>query len=310
MARIRSVHPGLFTDEAYMSLTMAAKAALPALWTQCDDQGAFEWKPLVLKARIFPADDVDMAALLEEMEAKGCIKSYEYNGRQYGLVRNFQKWQKPKKPNSTYTIPAELRTYVAPKSASGEPRGNLDDGNEAQFPTEGEKSRQREDGGGRREDGGDNLALASEIARAQKAADAKEAQEGSTLVTPDDPPHWATIQTTLATRTADLDVWETDFLHSIKWARDLTKPQREKLEAITARLSAKQTVSDPTSPPARTRVPIVVDTNQWEAWRKHLLATGKRVPNPMDVKDAEGRRIGRGWYFDSEWPPPASDAAA
>lgn len=393
MARIRSIHPGLFTDEAYMSLSMAAKAALPALWTQCDDQGVFEWKPVVLKARIFPADDVDMAALLAELEANDCIKSYQHNAKQFGVVRNFNKWQRPKKPSHVYWLPDELRefagnltddedralalrkakfdeaggrcfycgtevTYYSKRHNSMEldhfipkAKGGSDDpsnlrcacrscnrskcdmdakeffaflsqrdesakekiktAKQREAPAKEKQTPLMEDGGGRREDGGDNLALASEIARAQKAADAKEAQEGSTLVTPDDPPHWATIQTTLATRTADLDVWETDFLHSIKWARDLTKPQREKLDTIIARLSAKTSGSDPASPAARTRVPIVVGTDQWKAWDKHLHAIGKRMPiNLMEVKDAEGRRIGRGWYFDSEWPPPASDAAA
>ena len=66
MARIRSVHPGMASDEIYMSMSITAKAAWPLLWTECDDNGIFEWKPIVLKARIFPADAVDFAAILAE----------------------------------------------------------------------------------------------------------------------------------------------------------------------------------------------------------------------------------------------------
>lgn len=32
MARIRSVHPGLYTDEAFMTLSMAARVLIVGLW--------------------------------------------------------------------------------------------------------------------------------------------------------------------------------------------------------------------------------------------------------------------------------------
>lgn len=57
-----------------MGLGLAAKAALPLLWTHCDDQGVFDWKPVTLKARIFPADNVDVAAVLAELEAANIVR--------------------------------------------------------------------------------------------------------------------------------------------------------------------------------------------------------------------------------------------
>jgi hypothetical protein len=74
MARIRSIHPGLTSDEAYMSMSMTAKAAWTPLWMQCDDHGIFEWKPIVLKALIFPADNVDFSTVLAELEKLGCVR--------------------------------------------------------------------------------------------------------------------------------------------------------------------------------------------------------------------------------------------
>lgn len=139
MARIRSIHPGLATDEAYMSMSMTAKAAWPLLWTECDDQGAFEWKPIVLKARLFPADNVDFEEILKELEQLKCITRYSMNGKDYALVRNFKRFQRPKKPNSVHPIPAELVT-----SSPLVPN---------QFPTGGGKSPQMEDGGWRMEEG-------------------------------------------------------------------------------------------------------------------------------------------------------------
>ena len=145
MARIRSVHPGLFTDEAFMSASPMARLLMIGLWTESWDDGAFEWKPVVIKARIFPADTCDAAALLDELCSLGAVKRVERNGKSYGLVRNFRKFQKPKKPNSSGITTAEDVDFLGPDYTSSEPVPN-------QFRTSAEKPIQMEDGGGRREE--------------------------------------------------------------------------------------------------------------------------------------------------------------
>ncbi len=146
MARIRSIHPGMASDEAYMSMSMAAKAAWPLLWTECDDHGAFEWKPIVLKARIFPADAIDFAALLEEYAKLGCIQMVEVEGKPVGLIRNFCRYQRPKKPNYRFTLSAPMQKYVGLSvdisATSAEPVPN-------QSGTDTEKSPQMEEEGGK-----------------------------------------------------------------------------------------------------------------------------------------------------------------
>lgn len=134
-----------------MQMSMEAKAAWPMLWTECDDQGVFEWKPIVLKARIFPADNVDFSAVLAEYETLNCIRKITMQGKSYGLVRNFRKFQRPKKPNSTFPLPDEFRTYVALDKPSSEPSDDEDGGSSEpvphQFPTGTENPPQMEDGG-------------------------------------------------------------------------------------------------------------------------------------------------------------------
>lgn len=156
MSRIRSVHPGLFTDEAFVCLTDAAQVFFIGLWTECDDQGAFEWKPIQLRLKLRGNRDGGVDCLLDELEAARCICSYEHEGRKYGLVRNFRRFQRPKKPNSVHFIPPELRTFVGLNSDSSEqpPRSSEDVSPPVthQLPTSGEKSPQMEDGGGRMED--------------------------------------------------------------------------------------------------------------------------------------------------------------
>lgn len=140
MARIRSVHPGLTTDEAFMAMSAYAKAAWAPLWTECDDQGVFEWKPIVLKARILPADNVDFTALLAEWEQLGVVCRFEDEGKSYGAVRNFRKFQRPKKPQSKYPLPDSVRPYVGTQPASSASSSEP-------VPPKGELFPQMEDGG-------------------------------------------------------------------------------------------------------------------------------------------------------------------
>jgi hypothetical protein len=122
MARIRSVHPGLTSDESYMSMSMTAKAAWTPLWMQCDDHGIFEWKPIVLKALIFPADNVDFALVLSELEQLDCIRKIDIAGRPHGVVRNFARYQRPKNPSYRHfkadELPADLGSYIGIKGAA------------------------------------------------------------------------------------------------------------------------------------------------------------------------------------------------
>jgi len=145
MARIRSIHPSLLTDEAFMTLTGEAPLAvtlLIGLWTEADDQGVFEWKPLTIKARILPAPVLDVVPLLEVLERYRFIRRYEIDGREYGAVRNFARFQRPKKPNAIHPMTEEVRAWVGTGS---EPVGN-------RSRTGGENLSQMEDGGGRKEE--------------------------------------------------------------------------------------------------------------------------------------------------------------
>ncbi len=141
MARIRSVHPGLFTDEHFVACGAWARLLLIGIWTEADDQGVFEWKPIRLKMRLFPADDVDVADLLEELVVGDFLHFYEIEGREYGAVRNFRKFQRPKSPKAIHPLPPDFRNYVGLTPISGEVVA-LKPG---AFPQKGEMSPQMEE---------------------------------------------------------------------------------------------------------------------------------------------------------------------
>jgi hypothetical protein len=111
MARIRSIHPGFWTDEAVVSVSRDARLFFIGLWNQCDDKGVFEWKPVALRLRIFPADPIDVVPLLDELAGVDLIRRFEAEGRWYGVVRKFVTYQRPKKRNDLYPLQQELRLF-------------------------------------------------------------------------------------------------------------------------------------------------------------------------------------------------------
>lgn len=150
MSRIRSIHPGIWTDVDFVGLSPFARLLFIGMWNECDDKGIFLWSPLHLKMRILPADNVDAAALLDEIAAAGRIYQFDIGGKKYGAVKNFAKFQRPKKPNDIHPATPEAMAFAGHTDAPSAPPEEKPVRN--QFPTGSEKSPQREDGGGRREE--------------------------------------------------------------------------------------------------------------------------------------------------------------
>jgi hypothetical protein len=118
MARIRSVHPGLFTDETFMELSPHAQIFTIGLWTEADDQGVFPWKPKTLKARLLPAASVDAGELLAQLLDGGVLGRFEVDGQSYGVIRNFRRFQRPEKPKAVHPLPEKWREFVGLSSNS------------------------------------------------------------------------------------------------------------------------------------------------------------------------------------------------
>lgn len=161
MARIRSVHPGLFTDAAFVSCSPYARLLVIGIWTEADDQGVFEWKPLEIKMRLLPGDMTEVPPLLAELEAAGLVMRYEVGSKSYGAVRNFRKFQRPKKPNAVHPITDKVRTFIALDDPGSEADVLEDARVPHQFPTSGEIPPQMEDGGGRKKEADASVAKAA-----------------------------------------------------------------------------------------------------------------------------------------------------
>lgn len=112
MARIRSIHPGLWMDEAFVGCSPLARLLWIGLWGEADDHGVFEWKATVIRMRILPGDLADVPALLAELAKAELIMAFSEGGRSFGAIRNFLKWQRPKVSQFLYPCPPEVATFV------------------------------------------------------------------------------------------------------------------------------------------------------------------------------------------------------
>jgi hypothetical protein len=116
MSRIRSVHPGFFADEAIASLPMEARLLLIGIWTEADDHGIFEWKPFLLKTRIFPAETFSLSeieAMMVQIASANCIQKFEEgSSKTYGAIRNFCVFQRPREPSYRHPFPEWCGSYV------------------------------------------------------------------------------------------------------------------------------------------------------------------------------------------------------
>lgn len=121
MPRIRSIHPGIWTDEEFVLLDMAARLLFIGILNECDDQGVFIWKPAQLKMRLLAADPVDVGVLLGALVQSGFIRRYSVNGSTYGAVRHFREFQRPKKPHVVHPVTDEIRAFSGTKAEYASP---------------------------------------------------------------------------------------------------------------------------------------------------------------------------------------------
>lgn len=97
MGRIRTVKPSFFKHEDLFDLE--AEAGLPVrlsyigLWTACDRDGRFVWRPRALKSDILPYDDIDFARVLDALTTRGFIVRYTVAGTDYGCIPSFSDHQ-------------------------------------------------------------------------------------------------------------------------------------------------------------------------------------------------------------------------
>lgn len=96
MARIRTIKPEFWRDEALASVSPEACLLALGLLNHCDDEGYFNANPKLVESDIFPLRELKgkTTVLLQELCKIGYLLVFQgSDGKTYGCVKNFEKHQ-------------------------------------------------------------------------------------------------------------------------------------------------------------------------------------------------------------------------
>lgn len=108
MPRARSIKPAFFKNEECGLLPPLTRLLFIGLWTLADRSGRLEWRPLKIKAEVFPYDSCQIEKMLFALADRGLILIYEADGAKYISIPTFEKHQTPHMREPASTIPAPV----------------------------------------------------------------------------------------------------------------------------------------------------------------------------------------------------------
>lgn len=110
MARIRTIKPEFFRHEglyeAELKTGLPLRLSFAGLWTSCDREGRFKWKPRALKLDVLPYDEIDFVRVLDALVTHGFIVKYENNGEEFGCVPSWNLHQVINNRESASNLPS------------------------------------------------------------------------------------------------------------------------------------------------------------------------------------------------------------
>lgn len=113
MARIRTIKPSFWADEAVADLSRDARLLLIGLISSADDEGRFLASISAITGYVFPHDDIAPTKLrrwLDEIESAGIVRFYSVSRREYGAFPHWKKHQVINRPQqSNLPEPPQLR---------------------------------------------------------------------------------------------------------------------------------------------------------------------------------------------------------
>lgn len=111
MARIRTIKPEFWTDEAVMDLPLGARLLFIGMWNFADDEGRLPLKPRTIKAQVLPGDDdvtpETVRYWLSLIAHGGLIELYVNSGREYVSVHGWHHQRINRPTPSKYPGPLD-----------------------------------------------------------------------------------------------------------------------------------------------------------------------------------------------------------
>lgn len=104
MGRIRTIKPDFFVSDTVSALPLRARLTWIGLWTHCDDYGRCRDNTKLIKAAVWPLDDVsirDIEIDLNTLADRGLIYRYVVDGKNYLAVTSWAEHQKVDRPSKS-----------------------------------------------------------------------------------------------------------------------------------------------------------------------------------------------------------------
>ena len=96
--RARNIKPAFFKNEDLSDVPFEGRLLFAGLWCLADCEGRLEDRPKLIKAEVFPHDDMGSSKvhlLLQQLADKGFIGRYQVGEKRYIQVTNFKRHQTP-----------------------------------------------------------------------------------------------------------------------------------------------------------------------------------------------------------------------
>jgi hypothetical protein len=96
MARKRTLPPQFWTCEAVIDCDPMTRLLFLGLWTFADDLGVQPLKPRTIRFEVFPGDAIDderVRAMIDELHARGLVRVYAVDGKEYVAVVDWEQYQ-------------------------------------------------------------------------------------------------------------------------------------------------------------------------------------------------------------------------
>jgi len=150
MARIRTIKPeffrhgGLFDAEQETGLPL--RLAFAGLWTACDKEGRFLWRPRELKLDCLPHDGIDFSRVLDALRTRGFIEKYSVEGVDYGFVPSWHRHQAVNNRETPSSLPCPSKESIESASLTREPsrEPRVDDASSTRLEGKGREGKGKE----------------------------------------------------------------------------------------------------------------------------------------------------------------------
>jgi hypothetical protein len=132
MPRIRTIKPAFWTSPQIVHVPVAARLLFIGTWNFADDNGNLPRDAERLKLQVFPADDIDVEALVCALITHGLLSEYSVSSRRFLHIVGFRDHQVISRPShAVYPMPPE----------TGKTHASTGDDGGTSGPSQGKNSR-------------------------------------------------------------------------------------------------------------------------------------------------------------------------